>query len=258
MATAPKVQTLAEAMAELNPAFAQGQQVIQKRQAGLGAKYDAQRSAIYAERGEGFNTINDQAVGRGGAFSGVPVHEQSRYLSTKFLPGLQQADYQQNDEDLQLQGQLADINKEIGLGAVNRIDRQTGDLNQWNLNERNIETRAEQERLQREFQANENRLSREASAAEAAASRASQASIAAANRAANEPRAVDPFTAALGVISQSRGTDGYVSPSTFQVARDLYRQAGGSASDFASQFWKYTGADKGGKNESNWRAYYYG
>ena len=132
MATAPRVQTLAEAMRDLDPAYAASRDVVTKRQQALPGKYDAQRAGIYAARGEGFNTINNQATGRGGSFSGIPQDEQARYLSTKFLPGLQQADFQQNEEDLNLQGQLAGIDKEQRLGAQSRVDKQQSDLNAWN------------------------------------------------------------------------------------------------------------------------------
>ena len=161
MATAPKVQTLAEAMAELNPAYAQSQQVIQKRQAGLGAKYDAQRAGITAERGEGFNTINNQATARGGSFSGVPVEEQSRYLATKYLPGLQQANYQQNEENLTMQGQLADINKEKRLGAMSRIDQQKSALNSWNMQQQQLEAQRREAEANRAFQAQQSQIDRQ-------------------------------------------------------------------------------------------------
>ena len=81
-ATAPKVQTLAQAMADLNPAFAASTKIVQQQQNMLPGKYNSQRAAINAERGQGFNAINNQATGRGGSFSGIPVDEQATYLST--------------------------------------------------------------------------------------------------------------------------------------------------------------------------------
>ena len=106
MATAPTVQTLAQAMADLDPAYAASRSVVERRRSALPQKYEAARAGIYAERGEGFNAINNQATGRGASFSGIPQDEQARYLSTKFLPGLQQADFQQNEEDMRLEGEL--------------------------------------------------------------------------------------------------------------------------------------------------------
>lgn len=161
MAKPPKVQTLAQASKDLNPAYAASKKVIQKKQAGLGAKFDGQRAAINAERGEGFNAINDQATGRGMSFSGIPQHEQARYLSTKYLPGMQQADYQQNEETLTYEGMLADMGKEQRLGAIGRIDQQRQSLNQWNMQQAGFQ-----------HTSRENALNRAASAAESAANRA--------------------------------------------------------------------------------------
>ena len=228
MAAAPKVQTLAEAMAELNPAYAQSQQVIQNRQAGLGTKYDAQRAGITAERGEGFNAINNQATARGGSFSGVPVEEQSRYLSTKYLPGLQQADYQQNEEDLTLQGQLANINKEIGVGAIGRIDQQQSALNSWN-----------QMQEQNRFTAEQNEKNRQASAAEAAASRA-------ANRAASaaaQPKGLSGSQLsswASNYVKGKQGSDKKISPKSYYAGfSDFYTQTGLGQDEYQAIMSKY-------------------
>ena len=239
MANAPKVQTLAEAMAELNPAYAQSQQVIQNRQSGLGAKYDAQRAGITAERGEGFNAINNQATSRGGSFSGVPVEEQSRYLSTKYLPGLQQADYQQNEEDLTLQGELAGINKEIRVGAIGRIDQQQSALNSWNLQQQAQEAAAEAARLEREFTASENAKSRAAENARAAAGRAASAA-----GGGNAP--MGGADAARAFLLANANDKGKVNQSVWSAAVDLASKGGmsfGGDQGFASTFWSY--ADDG-------------
>ena len=249
MATAPRVQTLAEAMRDLDPAYASSRDMIAKRQQALPAKYDAQRAGIYAARGEGFNTINNQATGRGASFSGIPQDEQARYLSTKFLPGLQQADFQQNEEDLNLQGQLAGIDKEQRLGAQGRVDKQQSDLNAWN-----------QMIAQQEFQAREAEKQRQFQERQAAAERSFRASQSALARAANAPRKLSPFQSAMNVIAAGAGgQDQGVSVNTFQMAREAYRQAGGDTRQFASEFWKFVPKSRQRDDGANgWRAYYYG
>lgn len=244
MATAPRVQTLAEAMIDLDPAYQASIDVVGKRQAALPAKYDAQRSGINAARGQGFATINNQATGRGGSFSGVPVDEQATYLSTKYLPGMQQADFQQNEEDLTLQGEVAGINKEKRLSAQGRVDKQTSDLNSWN----NMIA-------QQEFQRAESERQRAFSAAEAAKQRnftAGQASIA---RAASAPKKLSPYESAMGIIGAA-AAKGEVSSNAFQLARDAYKASGGNTSQFASEFWKYV--PKSQQSGDKWKAYYYG
>lgn len=166
MATPPVVQTLAQVMADLDPAYAGQTSVVQQKQAGLGAKYGAQKSALTAEKAEGFNTINDQAVGRGAAFSGIPVDEQARYLATKYLPGVQAADAQMNEEDLTLQGKIADINADKTKTAYSTVQQQNQNLNSWNMQEAQLAA-----------QARENALNRTASANESAANRAAQAAV---------------------------------------------------------------------------------
>ena len=249
MATAPRVQTLAEAMRDLDPAYASSRDMIAKKQQALPAKYDAQRAGIYAARGEGFNTINNQATGRGASFSGIPQDEQARYLSTKFLPGLQQADFQQNEEDLNLQGQLAGIDKEQRLGAQGRVDKQQSDLNAWN-----------QMIAQQEFQAREAEKQRQFQERQAAAERSFRASQSALARAANAPRKLSPFQSAMNVIAAGvGGRDQGVSVNTFQMAREAYRQAGGDTRQFASEFWKFVPKSRQRDDGANgWRAYYYG
>lgn len=244
MATAPKVQTIAEAQMELDPAFAASRQVVAKRQSALPAKYDAQRARINAARGQGFNTINNQATGRGGSFSGIPVDEQATYLSTKYLPGMMQADFQQNEEDMALQGELAGLNKEQRLAAIGRVDKQKSDLNSWNQMIAGQEFSAREAEKQRQFQA-----------AQAAEQRRFTASQNAISRAASAPKKLTPYQAAYAILTKSAGKDG-VSSTAFQFARDAYRQAGGDTGQFAKEFWKYV--PKSANTNGKWKDYYYG
>ena len=170
MATkAPKVQSLSQAVAALNPAYSGQLSLINKQKAGLGAKYDAQRSGLIAEKGEGFNAINDQATGRGGSFSGIPQHEQARYLSTKFLPGMQMADFQQNEEGIGFQKEAAALKAEQRMQAMGRIDSQKKDLFSWNMQMQSQQAQAREAEKQRQFQASQAAADRSFSASQKAA-----------------------------------------------------------------------------------------
>lgn len=158
---APQVQSLAEIMAELSAGSASSTNVLNEQRAGLGAKYDIQRQGLTAEKGQGFNAINNQATGRGLSFSGIPLDEQATYLSTKYLPAYAQTFQQQNDEDLAIRKDMAAIDRENNSSAINVRGQQQSALNSWNL-------QMEQQNFQRE----QNDLDRKARAAEAAASRA--------------------------------------------------------------------------------------
>jgi hypothetical protein len=173
----PQVQTMSQAMKDLNPAYAAVTQNLNQQQALVPQKYDAQRAAINAERGQGFNAINNQATARGGSFSVVPVNEQSVYLATKYLPGLQQADFQQNAEQLEIAGRLADIEKEKRTTALNTINQQKSDLTSWNSARAAEQASAKERALDRAAQARESALDRAASAASRAPTGPSSAYI---------------------------------------------------------------------------------
>lgn len=141
-APAPQVQTLAQVMADLNPAYSGQEAVNTASQAAIPAKYEARRSALTAEKGQGFNTINNQATSRGGSFSGIPVDEQATYLATKYLPGIQSTNAQENTDQLALAGEAAKIQSDKTTTALGLIKGQQSDLNQWNLAQLQIEASA--------------------------------------------------------------------------------------------------------------------
>jgi hypothetical protein len=229
----PQVQTMSQAMKDLNPAYAAVTQNLNQQQALVPQKYDAQRSAINAERGQGFNAINNQATARGGSFSGVPVNEQSVYLATKYLPGLQQADFQQNAEQLEIAGRLADIEKEKRTTALNTINQQKSDLTSWNSARAAEQAAAREAEKQRQFTASQSAISRAASA----------------------PKKLTPYESAMGIIGAAVAK-GSVSSNAFQLARDAYRAAGGDVGQFATEFWKYV--PKSQQTGDKWKEYYYG
>lgn len=271
MATAPKVQTIQESIGDLNPAYEGSRNVINQQIGNLGQKYDAQRAGIYAARGNAYNAINNQATGRGVAFSGLPQHEMARYEAEKTLPALMQADFQQNDEGLQLQGRLADLDKELRTNALGRVDRQQSDLNSWNQmiagqeftageNEKNRNFQRSEREATQAFTASQNALNRAQAAAASAARYSgggggggrgySRAFVGGGNK------AINPNAAAQGIIAGAIQSGRAISPAIFQLARDAYRSAGGNTSQFASDFWKYVPQNQRGGDA--WKAYYYG
>lgn len=201
-AKAPKVETVAKASRALAPAYAESKNLVNQQISGLDAKYDSQRAAINAERGQGFNAINNQATRRGGSFSGIPIDEQATYLSTKYLPGMQMADYQQNQEGLNFKSQLADINKEQRLGALSRVDQQKGALNAWNLQKMQIQARAKEAAIQRKFTASQSALDR--------SFRASQSASSAGLTTKKAGSVID------SIVGGHRGRDGNISPTDYR------------------------------------------
>ena len=239
---APQVQSLADIMGELAPSVQGQQDLIAQQQAGLGTKYDAQRSGLEAKKGQSFNAINNQATGRGLSFSGIPLDEQATYLSTEFLPGMQNLTNQQNEENMSLSRQAADLTSQVYNQAFGRQGEQQSNLYSWNL--------AQQ---QQAFQAEQNRLDREASSRESAANRAAQ----------NQTAAVDPYLKVQGYLDNlAYDKDGNYSGldvNEWRNAASYANQLGVSFfgdNGFASRFWsyagvngnanQYTGSDNGG------------
>ena len=166
---APTVQSVEQVIADLNPAYSGSIDVINNRRAALPGQFQAQRSGLEAEKVVGFNQINNQATGRGMSFSGIPLDEQANYLSTKYLPGLQQLAFQENEQNLALDEALAGINKERRLKAMDVRSNQQSALEKYLAEERERAWQREK------FQADQ---------AMERAKMAQQASIAAADRAA--------------------------------------------------------------------------
>ena len=240
MATqAPTVQSLSDVYNELNSAYAGGRDVINEQISGLGEKYGAQRTALEAEKVQGFDTINEQATGRGMAFSGIPLDEQAKYLSTKYLPGVQQLDYQQNAEVLTMRGQLADIDKEQRLGAMSRIDQQQSALNQWNLTQMQIQSQAAEAEKQRAWQAEQNRIDQQFQATQNAANRTAQKEY-------GTTMAQD-WAARVGAAATVKG--GYVSSTSWKaLSREFVAGGYGSYTDFQKRFNNYV-------EPSQWKTY---
>lgn len=161
---APKVQSLNQIIAELQPGYA-GQQKLYKQQISqVGKDLSTQKQGLAAEKVQGFNTINNQATGRGLSFSGIPLDEQATYLSTKYLPAVADLESGANQQRLTLQQALAALNTDIRNRALDTRQTQQSALETYLENER-----------QRRFDAQQAALDRAAEAARAASSAAADA-----------------------------------------------------------------------------------
>jgi hypothetical protein len=230
MATAPTVQTLDQIMAELQPGYTAQREVIGKGIQNTNETYKASELALDASKTQGFNQINEQATGKGLAFGGIPIEEQADYLSTKYLPGKQAAKAKQQEDILTLEGMNASLDTDIRNKAFGSRETQQQSLNQWNLQQEAQAAAAEAARLDRDFRASQ-----------AEKDRAAQAAQAAANRAASAPKPADKTQLVLGLLKEGMGGDGYVSPGTFNLARDVWVANGGDYKTFTDTYWRYTG-----------------
>jgi len=220
---APVVQNLDDILASLSPAYSGQEQVIGQQQAALPGKYDAERQALGAEKTNTFRDINTGANSKGLAFSGIPEAEQARYLGEKYLPGLTNLTTQQNTEGLTLSGQLASLESDKRLRALDTQNTQQKALSDWQNAQ---ELQQEQEAFDKWKTANDQAfqlklegMKESYGASQAAASPLTQTQTAAAIR---------------SELERVKGSDGHVAPSDLATA---YNDWVGSGYD-PNSFWK--------------------
>lgn len=235
--TAPTVQTLDQIMAELQPGYTAQRDVIQKGIANTNETYKASQLALDAAKTQGFNQINDQATGKGigRAFSGLPIVEQADYLSTKYLPGLQQAKAQQQKDILTLEGQNAALDTDIRNRAFSSRETQVGAQNQWNLQQEAQRAAAEAARIERDFRASEAEKERAAQNARDAANRAAAAAA--------QPKGLSGSELqgwATNYVKGKQGSDKKISPSAYYAGfSDFYTQTGLGQDEYQAIMSKY-------------------
>lgn len=246
---APTVQSLSDIVNEMSPSR-QGQlDVINKRRENIAQQTQAQQKGLEYAKTNSFNQINNQMTGRGLSFSTIGADDMSRYLGEKYLPALAQLEASQNEQNLNLDNQVAQIQSDTFDKAYNARQQQIGALNTWNLQERNIENTNYQNdldrNLKRELQsqqiaatARENALNRAATAASyRVASSGSGSSRSSSGGGGSSQNNV--VSSVNSFLSSRTGRDGHVSPSDWQTAKVQWMQAGGSPSSFTSAFATY-------------------
>lgn len=254
MVQAPQVQSLEQIMAELAPATSQQTDIIKKKQANLGVQSAAQLAGLDATKSNEMNAINTQATGRGMAFSGIPLDEQATYLGEKYLPAVANLKTAQEESNISLEQQNADLFSQNYKSAYDTLGTQKAAQNQWNLAQMQNEASAAEAERNRQFQASQNAADRSLQQARY-------------DKENEEDEEMTPYEAAASVINSAAANGLIINSDIFQNARDQYIYAGSGgektrdqlSSDFASQFWKYVPKDSRTDESANgWRAYYYG
>ena len=237
MATVPTVQTLDQIQAELQPGYTAQRGVIAQGIQNTNETYKASELALDAAKTQGFNQINDQATGKGvgRAFSGLPIVEQADYLSTKYLPGKQQAKAQQQKDILTLEGQNAALDTDIRNKAFGSRENQVGAQNQWNLQQAAQEAAAEAARIERDFRASQAEKDRAHTAAQNAANRAAQEAL--------QPKGLSGSELekwASDYTTGKKGIDKKISPSAYYAGfSDFYTKTGLGQDEYQAIMSKY-------------------
>jgi len=260
MATAPTVQNLSDIMAELNPSIQGQTDVINKQKAANAAIYDAQRAGLEGAKTKAFNQINDQATGRGMAFSGIPLNEQANYLADKYLPGIQEANARQNMDALAYDKTIADMNTNVFNKAFDTRVNQTNQLNSWNQmlsgqdfsrseREAGQAWQATQSQLDRDFRMSEAEKERNFTAAQNAASRAASASRGGGGGGGGS--SMTPQEKIQAFLMSSQDANGNVSQGAWSIAASMAKAAGqsfGGEDGFANTYWGFA-------NDKEWKKY---
>lgn len=249
---APKVQSLTDIMAELAPANQQQMDVISKKQAAVAPKYALQKQALGAEKTKSFNEINTQATGKGMAFSGIPVHEQAEYLSTKYLPTLGQYDLAQNQEELEFESQLANLYHNTFNKAFDARERQTGYLHDWNKQLQGQGFSKSEREASQLWQSGESQKDRDFKSSESQKDRDFQAKQNAASRAAASARAstggrvsgADLEAWAKDYVNGKQGIDKKISPADYYAGLSSFTiKTGLGADTYAALMNEYVNTD---------------
>ena len=144
---------------------------------------------------------------------------------------MQAADAQQNEEDLELQGQLAQIGTRKTTTALGTIEKQKSDLNAWNMAEAQRAAAAREAELQRQFTARENAANRSFQASQSALTRA-----AAAPTGPTRGQIVDNLNS---WASKRVGGDKKLSPSDFKAGYQQAARDGMGVEDYVAVMQKY-------------------
>lgn len=160
---APQVKSLADIMADLAPAY-QGQKDIYAQQ-GAQVQKQAQDTVtgLKAQRGQAWDDIGRSANARGFAFGGIRADEQARYDSTHFMPAVANVENQAIKGALDLSLASAGLDTDARKTAMGWQQSQQQALNQWNMQQAQLEAQRRENELNRQFQASQNAANRAAS-----------------------------------------------------------------------------------------------
>lgn len=152
----PKVQSLDEILAELETAYAPVRGIYEQQKAAIPQKFENRRLGLEGARVKGFDRIAGQAGRAGMSWGGITEAEQADYLADKFLPGMQQTYYDQDQEQLGIAKSLAQLELERRSGAMNKREGQEKSFMGYQEAERDRAFRAQQAALDRQATAANN------------------------------------------------------------------------------------------------------
>lgn len=244
MASAPNVRELQSLVKDLSKSIQPQLGLIDEsitRNETAGA---AQEAGLNAKKDTAFQQIGQESQNKGMFFSGFTPDEQAKYTAGTYLPALAQLQSTIAETRANLLGKKADLNSDVYNKAFDTRENDIAARRTFQLQEARNEFERQQAELQykrdmaklrqqQAFEAEQNRLTRAAQAASSAKASAS--------------KDVSGIVSSVGKFLQGKvGSDGKVSPSTFQKGRQQWVAAGGSPDSYAQAFYGYVNQSHAG------------
>lgn len=127
----PKVQSLSQIIAELNPAFNPQRDALRAGTSNVQNQVQSAIQGLDATKTQAFGGIEQAAQNKGMFFSGFAPNEQASYLSTKYLPAVAEMQAKGFAAENDLVSQLAKLDAEVRTNALGRRDTQLDQLRQF-------------------------------------------------------------------------------------------------------------------------------
>lgn len=200
----------------------------------------AQEKGLVAKKDQAFGQITQASQDKGMFFSGFSPDEEAKYTAGTYLPALAQLQATIAGTRSQLLGKKAELGKSAFDTAFQTREGDVTAKRSWDAAETQRRWEEQQASQERDFKARESEKDRQAAAAQAARASAS-------GNATSAAQALDADRKAIsGELFQVTGSDGYVSPGSYQKAKNAWTGSGYDSKTFDAYFASYR--NPGNKN----------
>lgn len=226
----PQVRDLQQLIAEQNTALNPQYALIDADIEGNTNAGAAQERGLEAKKTTAFKQIGQASQDKNMFFSGFSPNEEAEYTAGTYLPALAQLQATIATTRSNLLGKKAELGKSAFDTAFATREGDVSAKRTWDAAETQRRWEESQAAQERAFKAAESAKDRAAAAAQAARATAS-------GNATSAAQALDADRKALaGELFQVTGSDGFVSPGSYQKAKNAWTGSGYDAKTFDSYF----------------------
>lgn len=226
----PQVRDLQSLIAEQNTALQPQYGLIDADIAGNDTAGQAQERGLDAKKTTAFKQIGQASQDKNMFFSGFSPNEEAEYTAGTYLPALAQLQATIASTRSNLLGKKAELGKSAFDTAFQTREGDVTAKRTWDAAETQRRWEESQAAQERDFKAAESAKDRAAAAAQAARATAAGSATSAA-------QALDADRKALaGELFQVTGSDGFVSPGSYQKAKNAWVGSGYDAKTFDANF----------------------